>query len=244
MKKLFLIVAAMFAVVPFLACSDDDDNGGGSHASIVSQIIYQNEDGETVIWKFDYDNQGHITKIYSDYSTTLFSYAAGKVEITESYDGEDYVYSATLNGQGYIATLSEDDGNISYYSYDKNGYVSRLTWNDADHDVQCTWSNGDLINEHRTGDDPRDYNYEYTNYLAKQNIDIFAFTYGYCHVDDPEFIGAAGLVGRKNTHLIKSGTSSEGDYTSFSYELDSNGNPTKVTMSSKYETTAYKILYK
>ena len=248
MKKLFLIVAAMFAVVPFLACSDDDDNGGGSHASIVSQIIYQNEDGETVIWKFDYDNQGHITKIYSDYSTTLFSYAAGKVEITESYDGEDYVYSATLNGQGYIATLSEDDGNISYYSYDKNGYVSRLTWNDADHDVQCTWSNGDLIHERVTGDDPIDCNYEYTNYPAKQNIDIYAFTCGYCHVDDPEFIGAAGLVGRKNAHLIKSDTSSEGDYMSFSYELDSNGNPTKVTETYKYgteyRTRIYKILYK
>lgn len=242
MKKLFLIVAAMFAVVPFLACSDDDDNGGGSHASIVSQIIYQNEDGETVIWKFDYDNQGHITKIYSDYSTTLFSYAAGKVEITESYDGEDYVYSATLNGQGYIATLNAD-GSTHNYSYDENGYVSKLTWGN-DGDLQCTWSNGDLINEHRTGDDPRDYNYEYTNYLAKQNIDIFAFTYGYCHVDDPEFIGAAGLVGRKNAHLIKSAAIPDGENISFSYELDSNGNPTKVTMSSKYETTAYKILYK
>ena len=30
MKKLFLIVAAMFAVVSFSACSDDDDNGSGS----------------------------------------------------------------------------------------------------------------------------------------------------------------------------------------------------------------------
>lgn len=28
MKKLFLIVAAMFAAVSFSACSDDDDNGG------------------------------------------------------------------------------------------------------------------------------------------------------------------------------------------------------------------------
>ena len=72
MKKLFLIVAAMFAVLPFLACSDDDDNGGGSHASIVSQIIYQNEDGETWIHKFDYDNQDRVTRITSDNGYTEF----------------------------------------------------------------------------------------------------------------------------------------------------------------------------
>lgn len=252
MKKLFLIVSAMFAVVPFLACSDDDDNGGGSHASIVSQIIYQNEDGETWIHKFDYDNQDRVTRITSDNGYTEFIYSGNKVTITEHYEGENYIYHetyhATLNEQGYIATLSEDDGSISYYSYDKNGHISRLTWNDADHDVQCTWSNGDLIHECITGDDPIDCNYEYTNYPAKQNIDIYAFACGYCHVDDPELIGAAGLVGRKNTHLIKSGTSSEGDYTSFSYELDSNGNPTKVTETYKYgteyRTRIYKILYK
>ena len=87
-----------------------------------------------------------------------------------------------------------------------------------------------------------DYNYEYTNYPAKQNIDIFAFVYGYCHVDDPEFIGAAGLVGRKSAHLIKSVAVDEN--ISFGYELDGNGNPTKVTMSSEYETTIYKVLYK
>lgn len=241
MKKLFLIVAAMFTAVSFSACSDDDENGGGSNTSIVSQIIQQDEDGETLVWEFDYDNQGRITKISSDDFTTLFSYVAGKVEITERYDGEDYVYSATLNGQGYIATLNDIDGSTSNYSYDKNGYLSKLIWGD-DGDLQCTWNNGDLIKEHRTGSDPMDYNYEYTNYPAKQNIDIFAFVYGYCHVDDPEFIGAAGLVGRKSAHLIKSVTVDEN--ISFGYELDGNGNPTKVTMSSEYETTIYKILYK
>lgn len=241
MKKLFLIVAAMFAAVSFSACSDDDENGGGSHTSIVSQIIQQDEDGGTLVWEFGYDNQGRITKISSDDFISLFSYAAGEVEITERYDGEDYVYSATLNGQGYIATLNDIDGSTSNYSYDQNGYLSKLTWGD-DGDLQCIWNKGDLIKEHRTGSDPMDYNYEYTNYPAKQNIDIFAFVYGYCHVDDPEFIGAVGLVGRKSAHLIKSATI-DGNI-SFSYELDGNGNPIEVTMSSEYETTTYKILYK
>ena len=255
MKKLFLIAAALFTAISFNACTNDDhENGGGSSGiRLVSQIIYQNENGKTNIHKFDYDNQDRVTRITSDNGYTEFTYSGNKVTIIEHYEwvnNDIYheTYHATLNEQGYIETLSEDDGSISYYSYDKNGYVSRLTWNDADHDVQCTWSNGDLIHERITGDDPIDCNYEYTDYPAKQNIDIYAFTCGYCHVDDPELIGAVGLVGRKNAHLIKSDTSSEGDYTSFSYELDSNGNPTKVTETYEYETEyrtrIYKILYK
>lgn len=243
MKKLFLIVAAMFAAVSFSACSDDDENGGGSHTSIVSQIIQQDEDGTSLIWKFDYDNQGRVVQMTYGDEYTKFTYSEGKVIITECYMGENFVYNALLNGQGYITTLTDTDGSISNYSYDKNGYLSILTWGD-DGNLQCSWNNGDLINEHRTGSDPMDYNYEYTNYPAKQNIDIFAFMYGYCHVDDPEFIGAVGLVGRKSAHLIKSFASQDGGNMSFTYELDGNGNPTKVTMASQYETTTYKILYK
>lgn len=243
MKKLFLIVAAMFVAVSFSACSDDDENGGGSNTSIVSQIIQQNEGSEPFVWKFEYDAQGRIAKIYSDDFSTLFSYATGRVEITERYDGEDYIYSATLNGQGYIVTLNDIDGSTSNYSYDKNGYLSKLTWGD-DGNLQCTWNNGNLVNEHRTGSDPMEYNYEYTNYPAKQNIDIFAFVYGYCHVDDPEYLGVGGLLGKKNAHLIKSSTSQSEAHVTFSYELDGNGNPTKVTKTSESETTTYKILYK
>ena len=243
MKKLFLIVAAMFAVVSFSACSDDDENGEGSNTSIVSQIIQQDEDGETLVWKFDYDNQGRVVKMTYGDEYTKFTYSGNKVTITEYYMGENLVYNAALNEQGYITTVNDTDGSVSNYSYDKNGYLSKLSWG-SDGYLQCTWNNGDLINEHRTGSDPMDYNYEYTNYTGKQNIDIFAFVYGYAHVDDPEFIGAVGLVGRKNAHLIKSFASRDGGDMSFDYELDGNGNPTKVTMTSQYETTIYKILYK
>ena len=78
MKKLFLIVAAMFVAVSFSACSDDDENGGGSNTSIVSQIIQQDEGSEPFVWKFEYDAQGRIAKIYSDDFSTLFSGSRSK----------------------------------------------------------------------------------------------------------------------------------------------------------------------
>ena len=45
MKKLFLIVAAMFAAVSFSACSDDDDNGGKAPTpeKWVKQIVFRAE---------------------------------------------------------------------------------------------------------------------------------------------------------------------------------------------------------
>lgn len=242
MRKLFLLMA-LFATTAFVACSEDDENGGGNNTSIVNRIIRQNEDGTTLIWNFDYDNQGRIVQMTYGDQYTKFAYSEDKVIITVLYMGERFVYNALLNEQGYIATLYDIDGSTSNYSYDKSGYLSIFTCGD-DGNLQCIWNNGDLINEHLTGSDPRDFNYEYTNYPAKQNIDIFAFVYGYCHVDEPEYIGAAGLVGRKSAHLIKSATVDGNISFSYEYELDGDGNPTKVTMSSEYETKTYKILYK
>ncbi len=40
MKKLFLIVAAMFAAVSFSACSDDDDNGHVSDKPVLVKQLY------------------------------------------------------------------------------------------------------------------------------------------------------------------------------------------------------------
>ena len=267
MKKLFLIASALFTAISFNACTNDDhENGGGDGGNrLVSQIIRQNEDGTTEIYKFYYDDQGRVIRIHYDDYATCFSYTEDKVEITESsITGNDdkyawVIYLATLNGQGYITTsdyLMYDGNNrdciTSNYSYDKNGYLSKIWWdNNA---LQCTWNNGDLINEHYT-EDSYEGTYEYTNYPRKQNIDIFEVSYGYYYDGDDFFIGAAGLVGRKNAHLIKSAnfsSNNESDNVSLSYdyELNDNGNPTKITefimykTTSKHETRTYEILYK
>ena len=80
MKKLFLIVAAMFAAVSFSACSDDDDNGHVSDKPVlVKQCIITEEYGETDIVYFEYDSQNRISHISSAERTDgkeefLFSY--------------------------------------------------------------------------------------------------------------------------------------------------------------------------
>ena len=259
MKKLFLIAAALFTAISFNACTNDDHENSSDYTGIVSQIIQQNEHGTTEIYKFYYDDQGRVIRIlnYDDcaicYSYS-YTYTAGQVEITGQVETngitDNFSYLATLNKQRYIATLNYPDDYDEYvdnFSYDKDGYLSKLWWDNEAYWLQCTWNNGDLISEHHT----KGYykgTYEYTNYPRKQNIDIFAITCGYDFYNDNYFIDAAGLVGRRSAHLIKSVNTDECDI-SFSYEFDSNGNPTKITkittdkMTSKHKTRTYRIFY-
>ena len=256
MKKLFLIAAALFTAISFNACTDDDHENGGSNGGtrLVSQIIQQNEDGTTVIYKFYYDDQGRVIRIHCDDYATCFSYTEDKVEITMD-DEREPIYLATLNEQGYIATLNYPnvyERCVDYFSYDKDGYLSKVWWDNEAYGLQCTWNNGDLINEHHT--ESSYGTYKYTNYPIKQNIDIFEVTRGYFYDDFSTFIGVTGLVGRKSAHLIKSANirrsnEIDNELLSYDYELNDNSNPIKITEYSiygtpaKYETTIYNIFY-
>ena len=264
MKKLFLIAAALFTAISFNACTNDDHENSSGHTGIVSRIIQQDENGSTYFYKFDYDDQGRVIKIYileDDYTTCFsYTYTTEKVEITETgtIDGTDEyrsIHLATLNEQGYIATLKWDTGHADpatyNFFYDKNGCLSKAQsdftsiW-----ELQYTWNNGDLINEHHPSW-MGGWNYEYTSYPAKQSINIFSCIWGYRYEVDIFPINVADLIGRRSAHLIKSANIpyDEYDNRSFSYEFDSNGNPTKITkirtnkMTSKCETTTYRIFY-
>ena len=65
MKKLFLIVAAMFAAVSFSACSDDDDNGGKAPTpeKWVKQIVFRAEWDESWTSTITYDSENRVKKI-------------------------------------------------------------------------------------------------------------------------------------------------------------------------------------
>ena len=81
MKKLFLIVAAMFAAVSFSACSDDDDNGHVSDKPVlvdfwavwcgpcrmlgpIIEEVANDFDGKAVVGKVDVDNNQQVSVDY------------------------------------------------------------------------------------------------------------------------------------------------------------------------------------
>lgn len=245
MKKIFLLILPLLAV-SFNSCSKDDDGGSESNdKKIVSQVSVKNHYG-TYVLEFSYDSQNRLTKIYEDAENyTTFDYSGNTVTITDAYgEGHIDVYTATLNSQGYITVLKDEDGNTTSYTYDGNGYLSKTVWGDgSEGELLCTWSNGDLVMEKSTGGDPYIANYEYTSIVNKTNLNVYALTWGYFHVDDPELLGVNGLLGKMNTNLIKKATDYDGTR-SFSYTFDSDGYPTTITENDDSNgTSTYTITY-
>ena len=91
MKKLFLIVAAMFAVVSFSACSDDDDNKIDPNQIAGTWQI-------TLIEGWSVDNDG-IRDEWSD------SYPA--------IDDDDYYWTYTFDGHGKMKRVSYTNQSVN-----------------------------------------------------------------------------------------------------------------------------------
>ena len=118
MKKLFLIVAAMFAAVSFSACSDDDDNGGKAPTpeKWVKQIVFRAE------WDESLNSDGYVT------------------EVTENdFDKDETYYYRMEYKNGYLQRVEQR------YSYNESRVrVSECTWRDGNLvEAKCTDYNED-----------------------------------------------------------------------------------------------------
>ena len=100
MKKLFLIVAAMFAVVSFSACSDDDDKD----ASIVGTWQHSREMG----YEDDNGEEYEFDKICSDEYCCLIFDDGGTGR--ETYDGGSEKITYIINGKTLKIKYGDDDG--------------------------------------------------------------------------------------------------------------------------------------
>lgn len=97
MKKLFLIVAAMFAVVSFSACSDDDDKDVNPNQIIGTwQIIeiHENDSYSDEIWPTESD---YYTYTFNENGTAIFKWHDGS--------NEEYNYNYSINGN--VLTMNE-----------------------------------------------------------------------------------------------------------------------------------------
>lgn len=97
MKKLFLIVAAMFAVVSFSACSDDDDKNVNPNQIIGTwQIIEirENDSYSDEIWPTESD---YYTYTFNENGTAILKWHDGS--------NEEYNYNYSINGN--VLTMNE-----------------------------------------------------------------------------------------------------------------------------------------
>ena len=213
MKKLFLIVAAMFAAVSFSACSDDDDNGGKAPTpeKWVKQIVFRAEWDESWTTTITYDSENRVKKVDGLRNDSYeFTYNGNSLTVK----GSDITYTCKLNSYGYVTEVIEDndekDGAIYYkLEYDKNGYLQRVeerySYNESRKRVsECTWRDGNLV-EYTA----KDYNEDdteietakisYSKTATPINIDLLYFS-GYVPVDVYP-LDLLGFCGRQSAKL-------------------------------------------
>lgn len=212
MKKLFLIVAAMFAAVSFSACSDDDDNGGKAPTpeKWVKQIAFRAELDESWTSTITYDSENRVKKIDGLRNDSYeFTYNGNSLTVK----GSDRTYTCKLNSDGYVTEVTENDfdkDETYYYKMEyKNGYLQRVeqrySYNESRVRVsECTWRDGNLVEAKCTdynedGTDITTVKYSYSQTATPINIDLFYIDGGYIDVLEP--LDLLGFYGRQSAKL-------------------------------------------
>ena len=254
MKKLFLIVAAMFAAVSFSACSDDDDGGGNplTEMRYVKEIRSSSQRG---IESFEYDQQHRISKFtgYAGYigyaGSWSFTYDGNTVNITAN---STPFATLQLNNAGYAISGSSSDGDTIIFKYDgANGLISK-TYSEYDA-YTYRWNNGNRFLESSTVDPSSEYEYIQTYTSLKTPKCNFDFSQGM--MGGGFFIPCLdGLfLGKQSTNLIeKVGTTGKSSQFTegyrYSYKFNTDGYISQIietwfATGENDEVTTYDITY-
>ena len=257
MKKLFLIVAAMFAAVSFSACSDDDDNGGKAPTpeKWVKQIVHRlAEWDESWTTTITYDSENRVKKIDGLRNDSYeFTYNGNSLTVK----GSDRTYTCKLNSDGYVTEVTENDfdkDETYYYKMEyKNGYLQRVeqrySYNESRVRVsECTWRDGNLVETKCTdynedGTDITTVKYSYSQTATPINIDLFYIDGGYIDVLEP--LDLLGFYGRQSAKLpnkanITYSGESESESDDFGvYTLNDDGTVARIDCGS----VSYELIY-
>ena len=256
MKKLFIIVAAMFVAVSFSACSDDDDNGGKAPTpeKWVKQIVFRAEWDESWTTTITYDSEKRVKKVDGLRNDSYeFTYKGNSLTVK----GSDRTYTCKLNSDGYVTEVTENDfdkDETYYYRMEyKNGYLQRVeqrySYNESRVRVsECTWRDGNLVESKCTdynedGTDITTVKYSYSQTATPINIDLFYIDGGYIDVLEP--LDLLGFYGRQSAKLpnkanITYSGESESESDDFGvYTLNDDGTVARIDCGS----VSYELIY-
>lgn len=152
MKTFRLIGMALLAVVMcvnFVSCSDDDEPAKNDDGVITNQkqlveLRMTDEDGESVITEYTYDNNGklvsamHTEQYDGSTHTSTYTVTWGTNKIIESRNGEAITY--TLEN-GLVTHTSDSDGgdlDNTDFTYNTNNQLAKLQDNENEY-TSYTW---------------------------------------------------------------------------------------------------------
>ncbi len=239
MKKMFLIVAAISAIVSFSACNNDKDETDGKSPTEMRYVKTIAMDHDVI--NIEYDDQHRIIKFGDD---------------DLIYDGNNVLISQSkriqLNDAGYvIATESYDESSQTYrtdatYEYDAAGQLIASNYIIDYINYRYRWENGNRYISWSTDSD--DYGYVYKNTYTSLKTPP-------CNLDfstPNNWTEAYGLpFGKQCSNLTEIDETSSNGFVEgyqYTYEFDQDGYISKIIetwYADGYEdkTTTYEISY-
>lgn len=250
-----MALIAILVSVNFASCSSDDDeedNGGGGtvvSGKLLSSITKKNG-YSTYTSVFTYNADKQLTSATSGYDgeriNATWSNNSIIVETVASWKEEPTTFSLK---NGIITSTSQKGSQTVNLTYDSNRLtkINGCTW---------SWANGN-INKFSYQDGGEALTYTCTYYTDKENkhpvVDINALKLYYVsgmEWGDLLLKAHPNLLGATNKNLLKSVKKDDGRMNrNFTYELDSEGYPTKITEeldedgNGNFETTTYTLTW-
>ena len=237
MKKNLLYLWALVCSVSLLAAcsSDDDDNNGGGSITSGKKLVRISSEYETI--NFTYGEDGKLTRasrnVNGNSEYINLDWSGNTITLTTHARWEENPCTITLdNGKISKAT----DGEETYKAAYSGNYLSQITGYNIN---KYTWENGNIV-KYKVDNEGDIYNYTCTYYTDMPNkhsvFDVDAQRF------DDAILAEYGnllimahptLFGLNNKNLLKSVTDSKGYTLSYTYELDGDGYPIKITETEK-----------
>lgn len=242
MKQFKFLAMAFFAMVMsigFVACSSDDDknNDGGSITS-GKKLVRISSEYETI--NFTYGEDGKLAratrKNNNEVGTSKYinlDWSGNTITLTTHARWDENPCTITLDN-GKISKTT--DGDETYKAAYSGNYLSLITGYNIN---EYTWENGNIV-KIKVDNEGDIYNYTCTYYTDMPNkhsvfdVDILRFDDAIlAEYGDLLIMAHPTLFGLNNKNLLKSVTGSEGYTLSYTYELDGDGYPIKITETEK-----------
>lgn len=249
MKQFKFLAMAFFAMVMsigFVACSsdDDDNNGGGSITSgkklvrISCEYKKINFSGYETI-NFIYGEDGKLIRASKNDNGNSdridLDWSGNTITLTTHEHLHENTETCTITlDNGKISKTT--DGHETYKAIYSGNYLSQIIGGDIN---KYTWENGNIV-KYKSDNEGEIYNYTCTYYTDMPNkhsvFDVDALYFD--EVISAEYsylliMAHPTLLGLSNKNLLKSVTGNDGYTLYYTYELDNDGYPIKITETEK-----------
>ena len=226
MKKIIDAIAILaVAALSFSACNKENKE----EPKIQKRLTMCGDQWDK--YAFTYGADGKVTLVNRNEGERTWTFTwAGNVGtakyVKEGEEQGNWVF--TLGGNGYLTTWANEWGDTWGFSYDAEGYLTKIVRTDKDNAVKanCTWENGDLKKWSRMTDDGEQWKIQ--SFLADENVaGIFADATD--KADVARWIFELGMCGKPSKHLLDQAAWEGSEAIAVhTYEKDADGFVTKV----------------